>query len=496
MSSSYAEKKVNLDDLDEDNEDLKIILFFRPSAKTDPTYRRVSMASIEYMKDVKAQLIDAIQRQKHNALEPPDTDSEMGQYSNMQLSGGIEPNLLIQPNNAHDTLMATDTPPISAGRYSAIAASTAVISSYSDLLVRASRQGSSRSERYSVNITSLDKLDLEPLFEHMSKTARQPLAFVNFQDIHLFLLSFHEDGSEDRRLFYSPNSSRAKHQSSNSSASWSRSNTSVPGHECNGENITLQSQEHTRIYVNNNDEYLRQSNDIWRKNLIYYINTANTIMGDFHGTLPYYWLNRPQLDQTSVTVVHKLPKIPTLEELDRSGFSINAYPRIKGGIKIIDKSVFVQIISMLDFRYREMDMQYDNKDPVWGYYKDSIIKLSKLIPNKRSYDVAVDVGIIPADMTLLVDFSWWTHNIIKFGYDLERSQGQLTIGKDTYNLFVSLNNSYYCFWKTIKRDMREQMKYNPVQFVLNITTTVLTLASLIFATTGVLQVLQGFDVFE
>lgn len=151
---------------------------------------------------------------------------------------------------------------------------------------------------------------------------------------------------------------------------------------------------------------------------------------------------------------------------------------------------------MLNFRYREMDMQYDNKDPVWGYYRDSIIKLSKLIPNKRSYDVAVDVGIIPADMTLLVDFSWWTHNIIKFGYDLERSQGQLTIGKDTYNLFVSLNNSYYCFWKTIKRDMREQMKYNPVQFVLNITTTVLTLASLIFATTGVLQVLQGFDVFE
>lgn len=49
--------------------------------------------------------------------------------------------------------------------------------------------------------------------------------------------------------------------------------------------------------------------------------------------------------------------------------------------------------------------------------------------------------------------------------------------------------------RTIRGDYAEQPKYNPVQFILNIAMAIVALASLVFATTGVLQVLQGFCIF-
>lgn len=454
QQQQHGTRKVELAKLSDD--DIKAVLFFRPGARNDPSYRRISQAAIEYCKDVQAQMMDDIKgRQPTHALEPVDTDNNPAAPSIS--SSCLDPGFLY-PSTNNNADYSVETSAESSPHDESIA----TINNYNDLMRQAALNSRDRAAR--LRIMRIRDLDLEPLFELLTVSQRRPPPFTDLQDMLLLI----------RKL--DPGSDGVTAASVISSAWWNNTSSSA----VSSEEIQQQTQ---------------QSKRIWERNMACYIHTANTLMGNFHGMLPFCWLNQAYLASIRQDLadgdIHRLPKIPTLEELDRSGYSISAFPRIQYGIKIVGKDVSVQILSLTDLRYRDVDMNMDRDNVVWKYYCDNILKLSKLIPNKRSFDVAVDVGMIPHDMLALVDFTWWTNNVIKLGREVQVD----AVGRDTYKLFKGLHREYYSVWRTIKRDYAEQLKYNPVQFILNIVMAIVALASLVFATTGVLQVLQGFCVF-
>lgn len=446
-------RKVELSKLSDD--DLKHVLFFRPGARSDPSYRRISQAAIEYCKDVQAQMMDdIIGRQPTHALEPTDTDNNPATTTGAALGNpvsSLDPGFLYPSDADHSIETSAESSPHDD--------SIATINNYNDLMRQAALNSRNRAAR--LRIMRIRDLDLEPLFELLTLCQRRPPSFTSLQDMLLLIRNL--DPGSDASVVVS-------------SAWWNNNSSSAVSSE--------EMQQQTQ-----------QSKRIWERNMACYIHTANTLMGNFHGMLPFCWLNQAYLASIRQDLadgdIHRLPKIPTLEELDRSGYSISAFPRIQYGIKVVGKDVSVQILSLTDLRYRDADMNMDRDNVVWKYYCDNILKLSKLIPNKRSFDVAVDVGMIPHDMLSLVDFTWWTNNVIKLGREVHTA----AVDRQTYNLFRRLHREYYSVWRTIKRDYAEQLKYNPVQFILNIVMAIVALASLVFATTGVLQVLQGFCVF-
>ncbi|KAI8148557.1 hypothetical protein BJV82DRAFT_592546 [Fennellomyces sp. T-0311] len=458
-AAELSAKKVEVRQL---GEDLKVVQMFRPGAgRGDPSYRRIALSAVEYMKDIQGQMIDEIKHQSDYATEPPDTDAE--QTNTRDGLKRPSPRYI----DAHFLDLgvpvlgesATTSPTDSAEP------NEIEIDTYDRLIHIAFAAHNHRPA-----IKKLKNLDLEPLFEGMRQPGTKPGFFAQLQQVMVFL----------RKLEPQP---AAATPSTDRRFSWTPHGTFL---------------DESRISSSEHSDQQRGRWNLWAENMIWFIHTANTIMGTFHGTLPYYWLNPAMLDRKRSSV-KKLPRVPTLEEFDRSRYSISAFPRIKRGIKVINKEVSVQTLSLTDFRYRVEDV--DEADPhiIWDYYRDSMLKLSKLIPNKRSFDVAIDVGMIPEDMRTIVDFTWWTNNIIKFGREVERVSVDGTgidIGKETYELFDDLHKGYYSFTKTVSRDTGEQLKYNPVQFILNIVMVLLAFASLIFAATGIIQVLQGFCVWE
>ncbi|KAI9311167.1 hypothetical protein BX666DRAFT_2125614 [Dichotomocladium elegans] len=442
-------------------EDLNHVLFFRPGAKDDPSYRRVSLAALEYMKDIKSQLIADIKDKTGEAMyarEPPDTDStlDIGKESSNGLIDGMF--LFTGPNEAREEVASqsaiSDAPSGSLYHPKDLTEEPSApipvknIESYRDLFKMAAERFKNRR---GVKIARIRDLDLEPLFDHMTQC--QPASLAGLQDVFLLIRSL-------------------------------RPHTT----DCES-SLQLEHSSITRIPE---DSGIHSESVAWEKNFTLFIHTANIMMGDFHGTLPYYWLNNAALARYR-RPAHgaKHPRIPSLQELDKSSYSISAFQRIKGGIRIKKKNVSVQILSLLDFRYRNADVA-DDGNYIFQYYCDSMVKLSKLVPNKRSFDIAVDVGMIPADMTSLVDFTWWTNNVIKAG----REFAARDLGKETYDLFLQLEGDYYSFFKSIRRDTKEQLNYNPVQFSLTFIMVWLSVMSLCFAAFGIIQVMQGFCVWK
>ncbi|KAG2219551.1 hypothetical protein INT45_013210 [Circinella minor] len=478
-------KKIELTKLN--SEEIKIIQLFRPGVLRDPSYRRISLSAVEYMKDVKEQMIDDIKHQALYAIEPPDTDAEqinnnshfMDENHQLVPRRKIAHTFLYRANpNADDSVNTSPTD--SAGN------NLDPISNYNDLIQMA---GEPRHRK--VLVSKLKDFDLEPLFDHVRRIESKPSVFTCLQDTMVFIRGL-EPPAPPRQ---SGTNTTGKSNSPLSSSSTSPRRFSI--------SLRRRIMEESNISANELSDQHRLQWASWERNLMWFIHTANILMGNFHGHLPYHWLNPYQLerDWQEGPEVRKLPRIPTLEEFDRSRYSISAFPRIKYGIKVIGKEVSLQVLSLLDFRYRIEDKTILLENPtIWRYYSDSILKLSKLIPNKRSFDVAVDVGMIPEDMKSMVDFTWWTNNVIKFGREIERMPassegGGIIIGKETYELFDELHKGYYSFVKTVRRDTGEQLKYNPVQFILNIIMAILTLAGVVFAITGIIQMLQGFCVF-
>ncbi|KAI9252415.1 hypothetical protein BDA99DRAFT_541134 [Phascolomyces articulosus] len=470
-------------------EEKKIVQLFRPGIVLgDPSYRRISLSALEYMKDVKEQIIDDIKNQPPYAIEPPDTDAE--QINNishiMDENQQLVPRLKIAVEfhyraNPYGEDSAGTSPTDSAGN------NPDPISNYNELFLLASGLHPRK-----VVVSKLKEFDLEPLFDDICRIESKPSVFTRLQDVMLFIRQL-EPPEPPQRSGTNVTSKASSPVPSPPTSSSSR-RFSIP--------LRRRKMEESNISANELSDHHRQRLLAWERNLIWFIHTANILMGTFHGHLPYYWLNQEQLNRgwKDVPNVRKLPRVPTLEEFDRSRYSISAFPRIKYGIKVFGKEVSLQVLSLMDFRYRIEDKAKVENHTIWKYYSDSILKLSKLIPNKRSFDVAIDVGMIPEDMQSIVDFSWWTDNVIKFGREVEHSmplsgEGGITIGRETYELFYKLNKGYYSFFKTVRRDLWEQYKYNPVQLILNFITFLLTLAGVVFAVTGVIQVLQGFCYF-
>ncbi|KAI9249728.1 hypothetical protein BDA99DRAFT_523478 [Phascolomyces articulosus] len=354
-----------------------------------------------------------------------------------------------------------------------------IISNYDDLIAIA---GEVRPRK--VYVRKLRDFDLEPLFNHFRRINSKPSIFIRLQDVMTFIRELEPPPP--------PRQQRTMTDESNDTLSPFLS-ISMPTHGTRETN--------TGSYEMS-DQY-RLQRDVWERNLGQFIHTANTLMGNFHGHLPYSWLNHDYLNRSFLDPgIKKLPRVPTLEEFNQSRYSISAFPRIKYGIKVVGKEVSLQTLSFTDFRYHCEDEQIVGSGIIWKYYCNGILKLSKIIPNKRSFDIAVDVGMIPEGMLGMVDFPWWSVNVIKFGREIEyikpvlSGDGYIDINKKTYELFNTLSKEYYSFFKTVRRDLLwEQYKYNPVQLILNIITCFLTLAGVVFAVTGVLQVLQGFCYF-
>ncbi|KAI9495544.1 hypothetical protein BDB00DRAFT_813765 [Zychaea mexicana] len=510
-TNEYISKKAELAKLSED--EIRIVQLFRPGAIRDPSYRRVALSAIEYMKDVKEQMIDEIRHQPDYAMEPPDTDAEQLNSVHYYMDGKRQkvprrkidqaflfrasPDSVVASPITGDDSTGT-SPSDSTGNPHRHFNSDHAISDYDELIRIASDPA--RHRRATVN--KLKALGLEPLFQRLRRIESKPSVFTELQDVMKFIRGL-EPPAPPRR------STTSVTQTSSPPTSMVETHFSI--------SMRRRILEESNISANELSDQHRQQWSIWERNLIWFVHTANTLVGTFHGHLPYHWLNPDYLNREwrDGPEVKKLPRIPTLEEFDRSRYSISAFPRIKYGIKVIGKEVSLQVLSLTDFRYRIEDMNQAENHVMWNYYRDSILKLSKLIPNKRSFDVAIDVGMIPEDMKSMVDFTWWTTNVIKFGRDVERSikvfdsnnsgisvgnssgagGAGIVIGKDTYDLFDDLHKEYYSFVKTVRRDTGEQLKYNPVQFILNIIMAILTLAGVVFAITGIIQVLQGFCAF-
>lgn len=111
--------------------------------------------------------------------------------------------------------------------------------------------------------------------------------------------------------------------------------------------------------------------------------------------------------------------------------------------------------------------------------------------------------MIPTGLAMtLIDFSFWTDKVLTPGRvltdttlcqdeayflndDLEHQHsGPTMVSRETKVLFTSLNKNYFPIWTMVRRDLDEQMKYNPVMVFL-------TAVSTIFAITGILQVVLG-----
>lgn len=213
-----------------------------------------------------------------------------------------------------------------------------------------------------------------------------------------------------------------------------------------------------------------------------FLAVIDSIVGNFHGHLPVEtWvirdIERPTRNLSATVPVTSLPtRIPTLYELDRSAYEINCAPFIKRGIHVEGNKVHLQTLSLADFRYicDELFPFDDEANPLISRMsRESIMVLSSLVPDKKSYDIAVSVGFIPSSMTPLMDYTWWSDKVINPGSDLFKDAHNYasmasaqrahptkieffsTVSEDTYRLFVMLNNNYYGIWNTLRRDMRQ-----------------------------------------
>lgn len=233
-----------------------------------------------------------------------------------------------------------------------------------------------------------------------------------------------------------------------------------------------------------------------------FISTCKSLMGDFHGVLAgSFWIAgvlpcdtiwsdnyltvREGMYEIEAT---SLPRIPSLDDLDRSGFKISCYKCVANGVRIVDDIVSLQRLSLADLRF--VKATYRLPSAFAAYHDGNLLKLRMLIPDRASYEVAVKVGMIPTDMLSLVDFDFWARTIISSHARttealFQTSKHKISIAPEIYQLFVDLNKGYYSPWNLVRRDIRQQIKFNPVM-------SCLTLASTIFAITGIISTVIDF----
>lgn len=126
-----------------------------------------------------------------------------------------------------------------------------------------------------------------------------------------------------------------------------------------------------------------------------YVYGCRIAMSDFHGMLSYYWINRymfspKPMDPSGLVPASELPRIPTLFQLDKSNYEISCHPNVRYGVKIKGNRVYLQIMSLADFRFASSAHMLDRFSRA---HNDNLIKLFRLIPDKKSFDIAVQVTL-------------------------------------------------------------------------------------------------------
>ncbi|ORY98875.1 hypothetical protein BCR43DRAFT_543973 [Syncephalastrum racemosum] len=252
------------------------------------------------------------------------------------------------------------------------------------------------------------------------------------------------------------------------------------------------------VSKHNQNPFISQHQDVVTE----FISTCKSLMGDFHGVLAgTFWIAgvlpcdtvwsdnyltvREGMYEIEVTA---LPRIPSLDDLDRSGFKISCYKCVANGVRIVDDIVSLQRLTLADLRF--VKATYRLPSAFASYHEGNVLKLRMLIPDRASYEVAVKVGMIPTEMLSLVDYDFWARTIISSHARttealFQTSKHQINIAPEIYQLFVDLNKAYYSPWNLVRRDIRQQIKFNPVM-------SCLTLASTIFAITGIISTVLDF----
>ncbi|KAI9258092.1 hypothetical protein BDA99DRAFT_561528 [Phascolomyces articulosus] len=241
------------------------------------------------------------------------------------------------------------------------------------------------------------------------------------------------------------------------------------------------------------------------KKIEYFSELLELFIGDFNGRLRPGWvlklpdMNKEELREWNISEKN----IPSLYFFDRKGFSIQGVaPRkdlIQGvRVSVGDKTVEMQTISLLDIRL--IDFYSVKRKPynVWvgseamkqlmEYYVDHIIKISKLIPDRQSFEIAVKANIIPVN--LRISWAWWHREIIQErAKEYENDNGTVDLSKETIDLLKYLDSKF-----------NRVVNPNPFEMVLDKMTNnsphfVYVSLVLIFTALSLIQVLQGFDVF-
>ncbi|KAI7885976.1 hypothetical protein K492DRAFT_190439 [Lichtheimia hyalospora FSU 10163] len=204
------------------------------------------------------------------------------------------------------------------------------------------------------------------------------------------------------------------------------------------------------------------------ENLDYFDQMVRVLSGNLYSTLPYDWITTCRPASTSkgdgpstnneMRIINQQQQwMPSLDEWSKAGFRIHSEQRIEPHGVAIDiriQALCVQSVSLLDIRYTMQHFQddsgiYNTADKQAKWYEeedntffeqcfaDCMFKLSALVPDPRSFTIAVDTGVIPA--SLMIDWPWWRHHVLATAQHCASYQSP---GHATEELFSKMRKEY------------------------------------------------------
>lgn len=187
-----------------------------------------------------------------------------------------------------------------------------------------------------------------------------------------------------------------------------------------------------------------KDNSTLAENLHYFDDMARVLSGNLYSTLPNDWITgttiitdyQPMKIKSKGSANKEMRVIrnqqqqqwmPSLDEWNKAGFRIESEQKVEFhgvAIDIRRQTLCVQVVSLLDIRYSWQHFQDDSNfynavgkprdDHTHAFFEqcfsDCMFKLSALVPDPRSFALAVDTGVIPA--SLMIDWPWWRYHVL------------------------------------------------------------------------------------
>lgn len=178
------------------------------------------------------------------------------------------------------------------------------------------------------------------------------------------------------------------------------------------------------------------------ENLNYFDDMACVLSGNLYSSLPNDWIinttthHQPTMSKSNGSANKEMRIIknqqqqqqqqwmPSLDEWSKAGFRIQSEQKVELHGVAVDvrmRALCVQVVSLLDIRYSWQHFQSDSSlynevgkqqgDAFFEQcFSDCMSKLSALVPDPRSFALAVDTGVIPA--SLMIDWPWWRYHVL------------------------------------------------------------------------------------